>query len=110
MGHRPNFLRTEKPGIIRRIPRPNAKSGFKLEVQLLLALERKHWSYDDLAKAIGTQKGHISRDLKGGGIQTASVARVSRIAEALGMKFLPLCISRDKLKGILPKIEKLVTA
>ena len=40
--------------------------SFKLEVQLLLAMERKHWSYSDLAKAVGTQKSHISRDLKGG--------------------------------------------
>jgi hypothetical protein len=29
LGHRTNFLRTEKSGIVRRIPRPNAKSRFK---------------------------------------------------------------------------------
>src|SRR5258708_7142599 len=71
---------------------------FQLEVQLLNALERKHWTYSDLAVAVGTQKSHISRDLKGGGIRSASLDRVTRMAEALGMEFLPLCVSRKKLK------------
>src|SRR3989339_2132070 len=70
--------------------------AFKLEVQLLNALERKHWSYSHLAKVIGTQKSHISRDLKSGGVQSASIARVAKMAEALGMKFLPLLIPREK--------------
>lgn len=84
--------------------------AFKVEVQLLLALERKHWSYSDLARAVGTQKSHISRDLKGGGIQSASLARIARMAEALGMKFLPIMINRNQEKTILPKLQKLVTA
>jgi DNA-binding phage protein len=85
-------------------------AAFKLEVQLLLALERKHWSYSDLAKAVGTQKSHISRDLKGGGLGSASISRIAKIAEALGLRFVPLCISEDKIKQALPVIMKLVAA
>ena len=84
--------------------------AFKLEVQLLLALERKHWSYSDLARAVGTNKSHISRDLKGGGLGAASIARVTKIAAALGLKFVPLCISERKMKQALPIIKKLATA
>ena len=83
-------------------------AAFKLEVQLLLALERKHWSYADLARAVGTHKSHISRDLKGRGLGSASIARVAKMAEALGLKFVPLCISRKKMKQALPFIEKLM--
>jgi transcriptional regulator with XRE-family HTH domain len=85
-------------------------AAFKLEVQLLLALERKHWSYSDLAKAIGTQKSHISRDLKGGGLSSASLSRIAKMAEALGLRFIPLCISEKKAKQALPLILKLVAA
>lgn len=85
-------------------------AALKLEVQLLLALERKHWSYSDLAKAVGTQKSHISRDLKGGGLGSASLSRIAKMAEALGLKFVPLCISEKKIKQSLPLIMKLVTA
>ena len=84
--------------------------SFKLETQLLLALERKHWSYSDLAKAVGTQKSHISRDLKGGGLSSASISRIAKIAEALGLRFIPLCISEKKIKQALPLIKKLATA
>ena len=82
--------------------------AFKLEVQFLLALERKHWSYSDLARAVGTHKGHISRDLKGRGMSSASISRVSKMAEALDMKFIPLCIPEKSLKHALPVIKKLV--
>jgi hypothetical protein len=85
-------------------------AAFKLEVQLLLALERKHWSYSDLARALGTQKSHISRDLKGRGLGSASLSRVAKIAEALGLRFVPLCISEKKIKQALPLILKLVAA
>jgi transcriptional regulator with XRE-family HTH domain len=84
--------------------------AFKIEVQLLLALERKHWSYADLAKAVGSHKSHISRDLKGGGLATASIGRIAKIAEALGLRFLPLCISEKKMKQALPLIRRLVAA
>ncbi|MFH1619893.1 MAG: helix-turn-helix transcriptional regulator [bacterium] len=80
--------------------------GFQLEVRLLNALERKHWSYSDLAKVMGTQKSGISRDLKGGGLQSASIARIAKISDALGLKFFPLCISAKEAKLILPFIKK----
>lgn len=84
--------------------------AFKLEVQLLLALERKHWSYADLARATGTQKSHVSRDLKGGGLRSASISRVAKMAEALGLRFLPLCIREERMPRALPVIKKLVAA
>lgn len=84
--------------------------AFKLEVQLLLALERKHWSYSDLARAVGTNKSHISRDLKGGGLNGASISRVAKMAEALGLRFIPLCIAEGRMKQALPLIRKLVAA
>ena len=84
--------------------------SFKLEVQLLLAMERKHWSYSDLARAVGTQKSHISRDLKGGGLASASIARIARMAEVLGLKFLPLCVSEKKMRQAIPFMKKLVAA
>lgn len=84
--------------------------AFKLEVQLLLALERKHWSYSDLARATGTQKSHISRDLKGGGLGSASISRVAKMAEALGLRFIPLCVPKENIKRALPVIKKLAAA
>ena len=83
---------------------------FKLEVQFLLAMERRHWSYADLAKAVGTQKSHISRDLKGGGLGSATISRIIKMADALGLKFLPLCIPKKKMAQALPIIRKLAAA
>lgn len=83
---------------------------FKLEVQLLNALERKHWSYSDLAKVMGTQKSAISRDLKGGGLQKASMDRIAKMAEALGLKFVPFCVAESKVKQALPVLRKLLVA
>ena len=84
--------------------------AFQLEVQLLNALERKHWSYSDLAKVLHTQKSAISRDLKSGGIRSASISRISKMAQALGLKFLPLCISEKQMKKVLPIIKRLAAA
>lgn len=84
--------------------------AFKLEVQFLLAMERKHWSYSDLARAVGTQKSHISRDLKAGGLASASISRIAKMAEALGLRFVPLCVSEKKIKQALPVIKKLASA
>ncbi|MDE2292315.1 MAG: XRE family transcriptional regulator [Elusimicrobia bacterium] len=80
---------------------------FKVEVQLLDALERRGWTYSDLAKVMGTQKSAISRDLKGRGLQKASMDRVARMAEALGMRFVPVCIPEDKAERALPLIRRL---
>ena len=48
---------------------------FKLEVQILLAMEDKGWTYDDLAKAIGTSRQNVWRDLKNGGLQKGTKGR-----------------------------------
>ena len=83
---------------------------FKIEVQLLNALERKHWSYSDLARVLHTHKNTISRDLKGGNLRAVSIGRITKMAEALGLKFFPLCIPKQKAKRVLPVIDNLVTA
>jgi transcriptional regulator with XRE-family HTH domain len=83
---------------------------FKLEVQFLNALERKHWTYADLAKVMHTQKSGISRDLKGGGLQSASIDRVARMAEALGLRFFSFCVPEEKADQVLPVITRLAAA
>ena len=82
----------------------------KLEVQLLNALERKHWTYADLARAMHTQKSAISRDLKGGGLRAASMARVGKMAEALGLRLFSFCVAENKAERVLPVILKLAAA
>ena len=84
--------------------------ALKLEIQILTALERQELTYSDLAKALHTSKSNISRDLKGGGISTATLARVFKIAEAIGMRFIPLLVPKKKEKNILPKIQRLLAA
>lgn len=83
-------------------------AAFKLEAQILTALETKGWIYDDLAKATGTSKGNVSRDLKAGGILSASFSRINRIAEALGMRLIALLVPQESIQFILPRIEELV--
>lgn len=81
----------------------------KLEVQLLNALERKHWTYADLARAMHTQKSAVSRDLKGGGLRSASMARVARMAEVLGLRLFSFCVAEERVERVLPAIKKLAT-
>jgi len=83
--------------------------GFELEVQLINAMEAKDWTYEDLAKAVGTQKSNISRDLNGG-INSATVSRLVKIADALGLRFVPLFILKNAEKEAVPKLRKLVAA
>lgn len=82
----------------------------KLEVQMLRALERKHWSYADLARALRTQKSAVSRDLKGGGLRTASLARVARMAEVLGLRLFSFCVPADKAGRVLPVLRRMAAA
>ena len=82
--------------------------SLKLEVQFLNALERKNWTYADLAKVMHTQKSGISRDLKDGGLRSASMARVAKMAEALGLKLFSFCVAEKKAKRVLPTIKRLV--
>ena len=84
--------------------------AFILEVQMLKALERKGWTYDDLARRLHTSKANISRDLRAGGIRSATLKRVTKMAEALGMEFLPLLIAQKAGGRILPRIQQLMMA
>jgi len=83
-------------------------AAFKIEAQILLALEKKGWSYSDLANATDTYKSNISRDLKAGGILSASFSRINKIAEALGMKLIALLVPIEHVQYILPKFEELI--
>jgi transcriptional regulator with XRE-family HTH domain len=83
---------------------------FKLEVQILKALEDKGWTYADLAKEVGTSKQNIWRDLKNGGLRKASMDRVSKIAEALGLRLHAIFISQKNEKRLLPKLHRLLAA
>lgn len=83
---------------------------FKLEIQILLAMEKRGWTYDDLAKAVGTSKGNISRDLSGGKINSATVSRLVRIGEALGLRFIPVFVPEKSADEVASKIQELVAA
>jgi transcriptional regulator with XRE-family HTH domain len=82
--------------------------AFKLEAQMLFALERKGWSYSDLAEVTHTSKSNISRDLKAGGLFSAAFSRISRMADALGMKLIAILVPKEQVRFIVPKIEDLV--
>lgn len=83
---------------------------FQLEVQILLALEKRGWTFTDLAKAVGTSKSNISRDLSGGRINSATITRLTRIADALGLRFLPLFVPKKTDAELAPKIRALLAA
>ncbi len=83
-------------------------AAFKLEAQILMAMEKKNWSYTDLANATHTSKGNISRDLKAGGILRASLSRINKIADALGMKLVALLIPKEHEPFLMPKFEILI--
>ncbi len=83
---------------------------FKLDVQLLTALEQSGLTYEQLAQAISSHKSNISRDFKGGGINSASLNRIRKLADALGMTFIPLLVAKKNLPRILPQLEKLMAA
>ena len=92
-------------------PEYKAKFGhrqrfFKLEVQILLALEDKGWSFSDLARATGLHRQNVWRDLKNGGLHKASLDRVSRYAEALGLHAHHLLLTPQQERKILPQIHK----
>lgn len=87
----------------------DGEPGFELEVQILNAMEARDWTYADLAKAIGTQKSNISRDLNGG-INSATVSRLVKIANALGLRFVPIFVLKSTEKEAVLKLRKLVAA
>ena len=81
---------------------------FELEVQVLSAIEQKGWTLSRLAKAMGTSKSNISRDLNSGGIQSATISRIARMAKTLDYDFVPLFIPRSKEGKILSELQKLI--
>ncbi len=83
---------------------------FKLEVQILLALEDRGWTYEDLAKVTGIHKQNIWRDLKNGGLHHASLERISRYAEALGLHAYHILLNPKQEKKVIPQIEKVLIA
>ncbi len=68
---------------------------FELELQMLKAIERLNLTYEEFAKKIGSSKGNVSRDLKIRGLKRASIERIRKMADALGMDFIPLLLLRD---------------
>jgi transcriptional regulator with XRE-family HTH domain len=98
--------KAENPGYRKR--QEEGYAAFKLEAQILAALEQKGWSYSQLADATQTSKSNICRDLKGGGLPAASLSRLYRIAEALGMRLVTLLIPKEQVQFVVPEIEALV--
>ena len=96
----------ENPAYRKRFEKGYA--AFELEVQILNALEEKGWTFDDLARRIGTNKSNISRDLSAGGIKSARVSRLARMGEALGLRFVPLFIPQSREKEVFNKIHRIV--
>jgi len=98
----------EDPGFCARFEEEH--EIFKIEVQLLAALERRGLTYEQLAKELHTTKGNISRDLRQGGISTAKIGRIQRMADILGLAFIPLMLPKRKLPALLPRLAKLLAA
>ena len=86
----------------------DAYSAFQIEVQILNAMEKKGWTFADLAQALGTHKSNISRDLSAGRINSATVSRLVRSGAVLGLQFLPLFIPMQAGKDVMPKIQKII--
>src|SRR5581483_11366220 len=76
---------------------------FQLEVQILNALEDKEWTYQELAKTSGTYPQNVWRDLKNGGLHKASLERVARYAEALGLHVHHFLLNPKQERKLLPK-------
>ena len=93
------MIRKYKSLIEKKMQDPNYRkrfdqrhAAFLLEVQILNALQEKGWSFSDLAKAMHTNRGNISRDLSAGGIRFATVPRLIKLGKALGLRFLPIFV------------------
>ena len=74
------------------------REEFKLELQFLNALEESGLTDDQFAKKIGTSRGNISRDLKGKGLNRATISRLQKMASAIGMDLLPILLPKDRVK------------
>lgn len=83
---------------------------FKLEVLILDAMEEKGWTHHDLARATGISRHNIWRDLESGGLQNASLERIARIVDALGLHLHPVLLDQKKETKILPKLRRVLAA
>ena len=81
----------------------------RLEIQILLAMEDKDWSFNDVAKATGIHRQNVWRDLKNGGLHKASLDRVARYAEALGLHAYYFLLNPEQEKNILPRLQRALT-
>ena len=81
---------------------------FLLEEQILLAMEDHDWSFEDLAKETGIHRQNIWRDLRNGGLHKASLERVARYAEALGLHAHHFLLSPRQELEVLPRLEKVL--
>lgn len=61
---------------------------FKLEAQILLAMEDQGLTYEDLATKLGTYRSMICRDLRYGGLKVAKLYRIMRMVDALGLRLV----------------------
>jgi hypothetical protein len=82
--------------------------AFKLEAQLLHAMEMKGWGYNELAAAIGSHKSNLSRDFKQGGLFNAAYSRINKMAAVLGMTLVSVLIPKNQERILLPKIDEVI--
>lgn len=94
---------------VRRKRFEKAYEAFKIEVQILNAMEKKGWSFADLARALGTHKSNISRDLSAGGINSATVSRLARIGAVLGLRFVPVYVPERSGEAMAEQIRRIVS-
>jgi hypothetical protein len=85
-------LRSE-PDMAQRIDKH--LSHFRLEQQMIDAMQRQHVTAAELARRVSRQPSAISRDLNGG-LSKAKIGRVEEMARAVGYDFVPLVLPRDR--------------
>ncbi|MEQ8225882.1 MAG: helix-turn-helix transcriptional regulator [Candidatus Eremiobacterota bacterium] len=77
-----------------------AQKDLDLEIQFFEALKEKNLTYEDFARKIGTSRSNICRDLKGKGIQKASINRIRKMADVLDMDLVIKLIPKKSEKQI----------
>ncbi|HPZ10430.1 MAG TPA: helix-turn-helix transcriptional regulator [Candidatus Eremiobacteraeota bacterium] len=74
-----------------------ARRELDLEIQFFEALKKKNLTYEDFAKKLGTSRSNICRDLKGKGIQKASLNRIKKMAEILDMDLVIKLVPKEQM-------------
>lgn len=69
---------------------------FQLELQFLNALEKEGLTYEEFGKRINSSKGNVARDLKTKGLGRATLHRIEKMANALGLEFVPLLLPKNR--------------